>query len=134
MKKHFLLSVMFAFLFIIYSCDSPDKVSKTDKTTANAASSENVQNTSVEELKKKLDEWNLGLVKLERNTEKFEGKARSDYEKELIKLRRQRDDFNEKLDQLQKTADSSWKNIKKDLEVSGTKLERDITNAAARFK
>jgi predicted nucleic acid-binding Zn-ribbon protein len=130
MKKICILSILVAFTFIVSSCGS----SKNSGTSSNNLNKSSTSNSYVEDLKTKLDEWNTDIVTLEGRADKFKGKVKADYEKELSTLRGQRDDIRLKLEQIQKSADNSWENIKEDLEKSRIKLQKSISNVQAMFK
>jgi septal ring factor EnvC (AmiA/AmiB activator) len=88
----------------------------------------------VEGMKTTLDNWNSDILKLEGNITKFKGKTRSDYKKELSKLRADRDSIKQKLQKIQGSADNSWEKIKKDVEESKIDFEKAISNTIIRFK
>lgn len=95
--------------------------------------SESNRKAFIKELRVRLDDWNNSITRLEKKGEKFSGKVKADYVRELDRLRRQREEFRQKLDQLQQSADNSWENFKKDLEVSGMNIQKDISNALSKF-
>ena len=125
MKNIFVLLCMVSFALAVSGCGAPANKkapSASDKTSY------------VEGMKATLDSWNSDILKLEGNITKFKGKARSDYKKELSKLRADRNDVKLKLEKIQGSADNSWEKIKKDVEASKIELDRAISNTIARFK
>lgn len=125
MKNIFVLLCIVSFTLAAAGCGAPanKKVSgSSDKTSY------------VEGMKATLDNWNSDILKLEGNITKFKGKTRSDYKKELSKLRAGRADIKQKLEKIQGSADNSWEKIKNDVEASKIELEKAISNTIARFK
>ena len=70
------------------------------------------RNEYVEQLKNKLDEWNVDLAKWE---EKARGKKNDltiDYEMKLEDLRKNREEVTAKLKEVQASSEEAWKDLK----------------------
>ncbi len=92
------------------------------------------RNEYVEQLKNKLDEWNVDLAKWE---EKARGKKNDltiDYEMKLEDLRKNREEVTAKLKEVQASSEEAWKDLKAGADSAWAAMREAFDKAKTHFQ
>lgn len=92
------------------------------------------KNEFVEKLKSQIDEWNDEIKKMEALAEKAQADAKVQYEENLQKLRRQRDEAHQKMRELHQASDSAWDDMRKAAEDMWANMDAAIKKAWSRYR
>lgn len=92
------------------------------------------RNEYVESLKKKLDEWNAQIDELEVKAKLAEMENRSKYESQLSKLKKQREEIREKIDQMQQSSGKAYEELRKGVEGAWEILGDAYNKAKSQLK
>lgn len=92
------------------------------------------RNEFVERLKARIDEWNAEISKMEAQARKARADSQAQYEENLQKLRRQRDEARDKITELQQASDAAWDDVRKGAEEMWADMEETFRKAWSRFQ
>lgn len=86
------------------------------------------------QLKRQLDEWKNEIQELNRKVDKVQSNMKSQYKQEIRELQNKQKTFEDKLTQLHKAGDQSWKNLRQGLDRVRTDIRQAIQSAKTKFK
>ncbi len=87
----------------------------------------------IEKLKAKLDEWNAQIGKMEAKMREQRADARMKCEKELNSARSYRDEVQRRLDELRRSSESAWEDIKAGVDQAWDRLSEAMRRARSHF-
>jgi chromosome segregation ATPase len=88
----------------------------------------------VEKIKAKLDQWNAEIDKLEAQAREAEADEEIQRQKQVDELRRQRDQAEVKLKELQEMSTDAWNDMRSGFEEAWNNLSTAFESAKSRFK
>lgn len=88
----------------------------------------------IENMKARLDRWNVEIGKLETKVQELANDTKGQYQKQLIEMQRYRDEAQQKLTELQNASDEAWKDIRSRLDKSWSKVTQSFETAMSRFE
>lgn len=88
----------------------------------------------IENLTTKLKEWDAELDKLEIKAEKAKVDAKADYQREIEKLREQRQEAKAKLEQVKEASGAAWSELKTGTEEAFGTFKKSVQDALSKFK
>lgn len=86
-----------------------------------------------EKLRAQLDGWNAEIDKLEAKFRERKADANIDYSTKIEELKRKREEMRNKLDQLQRSGEDAWQDIKAGVEGARSALSDALQSAKERF-
>ena len=89
----------------------------------------NQRDAYVEKMKAKLDEWNADIEVLEAKAENASAEARARYEAQVRDMREQRDDFEEKLQEVRLGSEAALGELKRGIDEAATTLGESLKRA-----
>ncbi|MGR5144024.1 hypothetical protein ACQKPX_20430 [Photobacterium sp. DNB23_23_1] len=87
----------------------------------------------INNLHKKLLNWNEDIDKLEVKAQHASGEAKRDLEKTLTELKQRKEEAKAKITDLQHASDSAWEEIKKGADEALDSLKRSFESAKSKF-
>lgn len=87
----------------------------------------------LEKFKKKLDEWNAEVDKLESHARQTQADARAQYDKQLESLREMRDDAQKKYIEMQEATAEAWDAMMQGSEMAWKTWMNALENARSKF-
>ena len=88
----------------------------------------------VQKMQAKLDEWNADIDKLAAKADAAQADAKLKYQEQVEKLKTQRDAARHKLDELGKSSEGAWEDLRTGVELAWDSISMAIRDAIARFK
>ncbi len=88
----------------------------------------------IAKLKAKLDDWNSEIDKLEAKVGKLNAESRAQYQNQLENLRSKRNDIDQKINDLKKSGESAWTDLKGGIESARKAMDEALKSAVTRFK
>ena len=88
----------------------------------------------VEKIKAKLDQWNAEIDKMQAKAREADADEKIERQKQVDEMRRQRDDAEVRLKELQEASDDAWTDMKSGFDRAWTSLSTAFENAMSRFK
>jgi len=88
----------------------------------------------VKEVKGKIDDWNLEIDKFQAKTDIAKAKAQIQYIKHIDELKGKRKELEVKLDDLQRSSESAWEDVKAGADKAWKSMGETIKIARSRFK
>ncbi len=88
----------------------------------------------VQKLKAKMDEWNAEIKQLEAKADQVGADAKIEYSSQLNDLKTKRKELEEKIEQLQKSGEGAWEDLKAGAERAWKTLGDAVNSAIAKFK
>jgi chromosome segregation ATPase len=88
----------------------------------------------VEQLKNKLDEWNVELGKWEEKARSTKNDLTIDYEMKLEDLRKRREEATEKLKEVQASSEEAWKDLKAGADSAWAAMREAFDKAKTHFQ
>jgi len=85
-------------------------------------------------LKAKLDEWNSEIDKLEAKVGQLNAESRAEYRNQIENLRTKRSEVDQKINDLRKTGEVAWSDLKGGVESARKAMDEALKSAVARFK
>jgi TolA-binding protein len=92
------------------------------------------KNAYVEQLKTQLNEWNVELERMETQVREAQADMRGEYEKQLERLRRDRDTYMTRLEEVMAASEGAWGDLRTAMEQSWEDMRRAMVKAHTRFK
>ena len=86
-----------------------------------------------QDLKRRLEEWQVEIAKLKAKAEQAAGEAQLAYYKELEELRAQQDEARDKLDELRTASDAAWDDLRAGVEQAWSDMSKAVKKAMSRF-
>ena len=87
----------------------------------------------VQNLKKKIEEWNSEINKLEIKSDQAKKDIQGQYRNHLEELKHKREEFRGKLEELQKAGEAAWEDVVSGVDSAGHVLGKMIEAAKSRF-
>jgi septal ring factor EnvC (AmiA/AmiB activator) len=87
----------------------------------------------VQKMKAKLDEWNADIAKLEAKARQKEADARADVERRIEKLKAKRKTVEDDLDQLLRSGEYAWEDLKAGIDSAADALGEALRSARSHF-
>jgi septal ring factor EnvC (AmiA/AmiB activator) len=81
-----------------------------------------------------LDEWRADIDKLKAKTEKAQGDAQLEYEKQIKELKSMQNEAKDKLSELEAAGEDAWEDLKAGIDRAWDKLGSAVKSAASKFK
>ena len=94
----------------------------------------NKRDEYVNKLKVQLDEWNAEVAKWEAKAKTAQASARGEYEKQLEAFRRQRDQAQQHLRQVQSAAGDAWVDLVRGTDDAWKKMKETFEKASSHFR
>jgi len=94
----------------------------------------NTRQAYEQKLQAQLDEWKAQIALLNAELNKAEANAQIEYKKTIEALEQQRDAAEAKLDELQRSGEDAWLDLKVGIEAAWERLDNAVKSAASRFK
>lgn len=88
----------------------------------------------VEKLKKQLDDWNAEASKWEVKARAAQANMRSEYEKQLVAYRRQRDQALEQMKKVQASSGEAWQELVRGTDDAWAKMREAVEKARSQFQ
>jgi hypothetical protein len=88
----------------------------------------------VEEIKGKIDNWNLEIDKFQAKTDIAKAKAQAQYLKHIEELKGKRKEVEAKLDEIQRSSETAWEDVKAGADKAWKSMSETIKIARSRFK
>lgn len=88
----------------------------------------------IQKLKAKIDEWNADIDKLTAKAEQVEADAKIKYQRQLEELRANRQDLEDKIEDLQSAGESAWEELKQGVESSWHSWKESFSKAKIAFE
>jgi len=88
----------------------------------------------VQKFQAQMKEWNADLDKLQAKAQNAEADTKIKLDEQLTALRRQRDDAQHQLEQIQSSAGDAWEQLKQGAQESWSSLNEAVTRAKSRFQ
>lgn len=85
-------------------------------------------------LKAQMDEWDARIAVFKAKADKAGADAEVDYRKNVERLRKQQRDAQKKLDELRKSGDDAWKDLRAGIDSAWESFGRAVQDATSRFK
>ena len=89
----------------------------------------NQRDAYVEKMKAKLDEWNADIEVLEAKARNARAEARARFEAQVRDMRKQRNDFEEKLQEVRHGGDAALDELRRGLDQAATTLGDSVKRA-----
>ena len=84
-------------------------------------------------LEAQLEEWRADIAKMEARSKKAGADAQADYERELKRLRKLRDESEDELKKVRAASESAWQDMRKGAEASWDAMTKAMRDAWSRF-
>lgn len=81
-----------------------------------------------------LDEWDADIQKLKAKADKASADAEIEYQKQIDKLKRQREKAGHRLSELKAAGSDAWEDLKDGVESATRALSEAIDSSASRFR
>lgn len=94
----------------------------------------NKKDEYVNYLHSKIDEWNLQLDKLSAKADEVEAESRLEAHKQIEALKKNRRELEEKLEKIQESGESAWKDLKSGADLAFESMSQAVQSALGRFK
>jgi len=88
----------------------------------------------VKMMKAKLDEWNAELDRLSAKAERASADAKLEYDRQIAAIRKQSEDAQRQLRDLQSASESAWEDLRAGMETAWDRMGSALKDAASRFK
>lgn len=88
----------------------------------------------VQKMKAKADEWNADLAKLEAKAKVASADAKIKYHDQIQTLRKQREEAQEKLRELQSASEGAWESLRDGMDAAWGNVGKAFKDAIDRFK
>lgn len=87
----------------------------------------------IEEVKSKIDKWNVEINKFQAKAGKAKAEAQVQYRKEIEELKAKRKLLEEKIADMQRAGETAWEDIKGGVDTAWKSLGDSIQTAKSRF-
>ena len=91
------------------------------------------KNSYQQKFEAQLNEWKAEISTLKAKADKADAQARIEMNKNIDKLRKKRDDLQNKLEQFKKAGEDGWKDLKEGLDSAGKTLTQALSSAKSKF-
>lgn len=88
----------------------------------------------IQKFEAQLKEWNADLDKLQAKAQNTEAETKIKLDEQLTALRRQRDEAQHQLEQIQSSAGDAWEQFKQGAQESWSNLNEAVTRAKSQFQ
>lgn len=94
----------------------------------------NKRDAYVEKMKAQLDVWNAEMDKLVARTNTAEADMKQRYKEQIETLKRQREEANQRLRELQSASEAAWESLRAGMETAWEDMSKAVKDAASRFR
>lgn len=94
----------------------------------------NKRDAYVEKMKAQLDEWNAEMDKLVARANAAEADMKLKYNEQIEALRKQREEANQRLRELQSASEAAWESLRAGMETAWEDMSKAVKDAASRFR
>jgi len=88
----------------------------------------------VRKMQAKLEEWNADIDKLAAKADVVSGELKKDYAEQIAALKVKQAAAREKMEEVQKSGESAWEDLKSGAELAWSAIAESIDSAKSRFK
>ena len=94
----------------------------------------NTRDEYVRKLQEKLGEWNAEIDRLVARAGDVKAEAKQEYAEQIESLQTKRAAALAKIEELQKSGESAWEDLKSGIELAWAAMDEAINSAKSRFK
>lgn len=88
----------------------------------------------VRKMQAKLEEWNADIDRLTAKADEVSAELRSEYAEQIAALQAKQAAAREKIEEMQKSGESAWQDLKAGADLAWTAIGEAIDSAKSRFK
>lgn len=88
----------------------------------------------VQKMKAKLDEWNAEIDRLAAKASQAQADARLKYNEEIDNLKKQREEADRRMRELQSSSEEAWNSVREGMEAAWDRMNNALKDAVSRFK
>ena len=88
----------------------------------------------IRRMREKLEEWNTDIDNLSAKASEVSADVRSEYNEQIAALRVKQAAARQKIDEMQKSGESAWKDLKAGIELAWSAIGEAVDSAKKRFK
>ena len=88
----------------------------------------------VRKMQAKLEEWNADIDRLTAKADEVSADLRSEYSEQIAALQAKQAAAREKIEEMQKSGESAWQDLKAGADLAWTAIAESIDSAKSRFK
>jgi uncharacterized coiled-coil DUF342 family protein len=88
----------------------------------------------IRKMQVKLEEWNAEIDKLTAKANEVSADIRSEYNEQIETLKAKQAAARQKIEEVQKSGESAWQDLKSGVELAWGAIEEAIDSAKSRFK
>ena len=88
----------------------------------------------VRKMQAKLEEWNADIDKLAAKADEVSGELKNEYAEQITALKAKQAAAREKIEEMQKSGESAWHELKAGIDLAWTAIGESIDSAKSRFK
>ncbi|MHB8121399.1 MAG: sll1863 family stress response protein [Desulfuromonadaceae bacterium] len=88
----------------------------------------------IRRMREKLEEWNTDIDNLSAKASEVSADVRSEYNEQIAALRVKQAAARQKIDEMQKSGESAWKDLKVGIELAWSAIGEAVDSAKKRFK
>lgn len=88
----------------------------------------------IRRMQEKLEEWNVDIDNLSAKASEVSADVRSEYNEQIAALKVKQAAARQKIDEMQKSGESAWKDLKAGIELAWSAIGEAVDSAKSRFK
>ena len=88
----------------------------------------------IRRMREKLEEWNVDIDNLSAKASEVSADVRSEYNEQIAALKVKQAAARQKIDEMQKSGESAWKDLKAGIELAWSAIGEAVDSAKSRFK
>ena len=88
----------------------------------------------IRRMREKLEEWNVDIDNLSAKASEVSADVRSEYNEQIASLKVKQAAARQKIDEMQKSGESAWKDLKAGIELAWSAIGEAVDSAKSRFK